>query len=173
MNVALTMTTEAGQQFLKTLIYAAARIPEPKNRADTTTTDHNDWLLWGANRLRAALDCQADNTSPASDLSEDFHSAARCGQAGPPCPGCQIDLLNAQLTAVNEQLAHVSAALDFASAQRDQLRTLTPIADAAHALRDARAHLTESSLVMHPDLCNAIAAVIAAVDSLADPAATR
>lgn len=38
---------------------------------------------WEARAARRAL----GHTAP-SDLSEDFHSASRCGEAGEPCPGC-------------------------------------------------------------------------------------
>lgn len=53
-GVALTMTPDAGRMFLKALIYAASRI-SPVTRAAGAEISHEDWLLWGANRLDAAL----------------------------------------------------------------------------------------------------------------------
>lgn len=53
-KVALTMSPDAGEVFLKALIYAANRIP-PNARMEGAEMSHEDWLRWGASRLDAAI----------------------------------------------------------------------------------------------------------------------
>jgi hypothetical protein len=54
-RVALTMTPDAGQAFLKALNYAANRLWAREVRTDQADMSHEDWLRWGASRLDAAL----------------------------------------------------------------------------------------------------------------------
>lgn len=44
----------------------------------------------------------AEYARMANDLSEDLHSAARCGVSGPSCPGCVIANKNKQIRGLNE-----------------------------------------------------------------------
>lgn len=55
----------------------------------------------------------AEYARAVNDLSEDLHSAARCGQSGPKaCPGCVIDGLREELDRANTATKQVAAAAE-------------------------------------------------------------
>lgn len=59
-----------------------------------------------AEKLSAAV--LAEHERAVNDLSEDLHSAARCGQSGPKaCPGCVIDGLREELDRANVEVVEL------------------------------------------------------------------